>query len=138
MTQDEIVLVQDSFAKVVPIADTASAIFYKTLFELDPTLQPLFKGDLTTQGAKLMKMLSLVVNGLTNIEVLIPAIEDLGKSHVDYGVTEPMYNTVGTALLTTLEIGLGDDFTADVRAAWTVAYSTLKQVMCDAAYANVA
>ena len=138
MNQDEIALVQDSFAKVVPIADSAASIFYKKLFELDANLEPLFSDDLEVQGAKLMKMLGMVVNGLTNLEVLIPAIEDLGKRHVEYGVTEPMYDTVGQALLATLEIGLGEAFTKDVKAAWAKAFSTLKQVMCDAAYANVA
>lgn len=138
MNQDQIALVQDSFAKVAPIAESAAAIFYKKLFDLDPELKPLFSSDLTEQGAKLMKMLGMVVNGLTNIEVLIPAVQDLGKRHVDYGVTEPMYATVGTALLDTLAVGLGDEFTPDVKEAWTVAYTTLKQVMCDAAYADVA
>lgn len=134
MNQDQIALVQDSFAKVVPIAETAAAIFYKRLFTIDPSLKPLFTGDMQAQGAKLMKMLGMVVNGLTSLELLLPAIQDLGKRHVDYGVTQEMYDSVGQALLWTLEQGLAEAFTEDVKDAWTTAYVTLQQVMCDAAY----
>jgi nitric oxide dioxygenase len=136
MDSNQIFLVQDSFEKVVPIADTASAIFYKRLFSLEPELQTLFKGDMYEQGAKLMKMLSMVVNGLSNIQVLVPAIEDLGKQHVSYGVSEAMYDTVGDALLWTLEQGLAEAFTPDVKEAWEAAYGTLKSIMCEAAYST--
>ena len=134
MNQDQIALVQDSFAKVLPISETAAAIFYKRLFTIDPSLKPLFTGDMQVQGAKLMKVLGMVVNGLTSLELLLPAIQDLGKRHVDYGVTQEMYDSVGQALLWTLEQGLAEAFTEDVKDAWTTAYVTLQQVMCDAAY----
>jgi nitric oxide dioxygenase len=136
MDSKQVFLVQDSFEKIVPIADTASAIFYKRLFSIKPELRPLFSEDMYQQGAKLMKMLSMVVNGLANIEALIPAIEDLGKRHVEYGVTEQMYDSVGEALLWTLEKGLSDAFTDDVKSAWQAAYGTLKSIMCEAAYST--
>lgn len=138
MNQDQITLVQESFAKVLPISEIVATMFYKKLFSLTPELEPLFTGDMNEQGAKLMKMLGVVVNGLSNLDVLLPAVQNLGKRHVDYGVTADMYTTVGEALLWTLEQGLGESFTIDVKDAWTTAYMTLQQVMCDAAYTECA
>ena len=133
MTPEQIKLVQDSFAKVAPIAPTAAELFYGKLFELDPELKPLFKGDMKEQGAKLMKMIGIAVNGLNNLDALVPAVQDLGVRHVDYGVKESHYDTVGSALLWTLGQGLGDDFTEDTKEAWTITYTTLATVMTEAA-----
>lgn len=129
MTPDQIALVQQSFAKVKPIADQAAALFYGRLFELDPSLRPLFKGDMTEQGRKLMQMLALAVNGLTKLDTLAPAVAELGRRHKGYGVTDSMYPTVASALLWTLEQGLGKDFTPAVKDAWVAAYTLLASVM---------
>ncbi len=127
-------LVQSSFVKVVPIADTAAELFYSKLFALDPKLKPLFKGDMMEQGRKLMHMIATAVNGLDHIEVLVPAVQDLGRRHVAYGVTAAHYDTVGAALLWTLEQGLGPDFSPEVKDAWTAVYGLLAKIMKDAAY----
>ena len=126
-------LVQDSFKKVAPIADTAAAIFYTKLFELDPSVQALFKGDMKEQGRKLMSMIGIAVKGLNNLKTLVPAVQKLGQRHVGYGVKEEHYNTVGAALLDTLAVGLGDDFTPEVKAAWTEVYGVLATTMKNAA-----
>lgn len=126
-------LVQSSFTKVVPIADKAAEIFYNKLFDMDPSLKPLFKGDIKEQGKKLMTMIGTAVNGLDNLDNIIPAVQNLGRNHVKYGVEEKHYDTVGGALLYTLETGLGDDFTPDVKQAWAEVYTTLATVMKDAA-----
>ncbi len=133
MSPNNIDLVQATWAKVVPIADTAAELFYGRLFELDPTLKPLFTSDIKEQGKKLMQMISIAVNGLSKLETIIPAVEDLGRRHVAYGVKEEHYATVGSALLWTLEKGLGDAFTPDVKAAWTETYETLATTMLNAA-----
>ena len=138
MTPTQIQLVQDSFAKVAPIAETAADLFYGKLFELDPSVKPLFKGDIKEQGAKLMKTIGLAVNSLTNLPALVPIVETLGKKHVGYGVQDHHYATVGEALLWTLDKGLGDDFTEEVKEAWTLTYTTLADVMQNAAKAEVA
>jgi len=134
MTPMQKKLVQSSFAKVVPIAETAAELFYSKLFALDPSLKPLFKGDLKEQGRKLMRMISMAVNGLDRLEALVPAVQDLGRRHVLYGVQPAHYDTVGEALLWTLERGLGPDFTPEVKEAWTVVYGILASVMKEAAY----
>lgn len=133
MTPEQVTLIQGSFAKVAPIAETAAELFYGKLFELDPELKPLFKGDMKEQGAKLMATLALVVNGLTDLESIVPAVQDLGRKHVGYGVEDSHYDTVGEALIWTLGQGLGDAFTDDVEEAWVTAYGILASTMKDAA-----
>lgn len=133
MTPQQIELVQTTWAKVMPISDTAAELFYGRLFELDPTLKPLFKTDIKEQGKKLMQMISVAVNGLTKLEEIVPAVQDLGRRHVGYGVKDEHYDTVGAALLWTLEKGLEDAFTPDVKTAWTETYVTLATVMKEAA-----
>ena len=89
---------------------------------------------LKEQGKKLMVMIGTAVNSLTNIEAVVPAIRDMAIRHVDYGVKPEDYDSVGTALLWTLEQGLGDDFTPDVKEAWTEVYGLVAGTMKDAAY----
>jgi hemoglobin-like flavoprotein len=134
MKPETISAVQGTFAKVEPIADKAAVLFYGRLFELDPSLKPMFKGNMDEQGAKLMRMLGIAVRGLTNLDSIVPAVQNLGVRHVAYGVKDEHYATVGAALLWTLEQGLGDDFTPEVKQAWTDVYTLLAQVMQDAAH----
>jgi hemoglobin-like flavoprotein len=138
MTPEQVNLIKTSWAKVVPISEAAAEIFYSKLFELDPELKSLFKGDMKDQGKKLMAMINTAVNGLDDLEAIVPAVQDLGKRHVDYGVTDKDYDTVGTALIGTLEIGLDKAFTDDVRTAWVTVYTVLATTMKDAATAEVA
>ena len=133
MTPTQIELVQSSWKKVTPIADTAAELFYNKLFHLDPALKPLFKGDMKAQGRKLMGMISTAVNGLTNLPAIVPAVQDLGRRHVKYGVRDKDYDTVATALVWTLGQGLGESFTPDVKDAWVSAYGVLAKTMKDAA-----
>ncbi|NQZ79765.1 MAG: PAS domain-containing protein, partial [Colwellia sp.] len=133
MTPKQISLVQESWKKVKPIAPQAAEIFYNTLFEMDPSVKPLFKGDIVEQGVKLMTMLDTAVSLLNSPDKLIPAVQKLGAGHVNYGVTAAHYDTVGAALLKTLEIGLGDAFTAPVKKAWTAVYTVLAKTMIEAA-----
>jgi hemoglobin-like flavoprotein len=135
MTPVQIQLVRTSFAAVLPIAEPAAAIFYARLFELAPAVRALFKGDMVEQGRKLMAMLRTVVNLLDQPEVLVPAAQRLAERHVGYGAQPGHYAVVGQALIDTLEKGLGDAFTAETRAAWLAAYSTLSSVMIEAAEA---
>lgn len=133
MTPMQIQLVQATWAKVVPIKDTAAEIFYRKLFEMDPALKPLFKGDMKAQGTKLMSMINTAVNGLTRLDQIVPAVESLGRRHVGYGVKDQHYDTVAGALLYTLEKGLGAAFTPEVKQSWTEAYMLLAGVMKKAA-----
>jgi hemoglobin-like flavoprotein len=133
MQQSQIELVKRSFKKVEAIADAAAELFYGRLFELDPGLRPLFKGDLKKQGRLLMQMIATAVRGLDRLDDIAPAVQALGRRHVGYGVVDGHYETVGKALLWTLERGLGPDFTPEVRDAWAAAYGLLATVMKQAA-----
>ena len=133
MTPEQVLLIQASFAKVLPIADTAAALFYGRLFDLDPSLRPLFQGDMREQGRKLMTMLRVVVNGLHRLDQLVPAVQELGRRHAAYGVADEHYDTVAAALLWTLRQGLGNHWTPSVEAAWVAAYTLLADTMKAAA-----
>ena len=133
MNPNQIQLVQSSFAKVAPIASIAADLFYARLFELDPSLKPLFRGDLKRQGAMLMSMIATAVRGLSNPDGLIPVLRNLGQRHAGYGVTDAHYATVATALVWTLEQGLSADFTPEVREAWVAANELMADTKMQAA-----
>ena len=134
MTPTEIGLIRSSWAAVEPIADTAAALFYGRLFELDPAIERLFRRtDMAVQRKILMQTLTVVVKSLDKLDQIVPAVQALGRRHAGYGVRESHYATVGEALLWTLEQGLGEGFTPAVREAWTAAYGTLASVMIEAA-----
>jgi nitric oxide dioxygenase len=99
MTPDQVVLVQQSFAKVAPIADQAAVMFYDRLFEIAPAVKTLFPTDMTEQRRKLMATLAIVVSGLSNLESILPAASALATRHVAYGARPEHYPAVGSALL---------------------------------------
>lgn len=134
MTPMQKQLVRSTFSRVVPNADTVAELFYAKLFALDPAVKPLFKGDMKEQGRKLMRTIATAVNGLDDLNALVPVLQDLGRRHVAYGVKAAHYDTVGTALLWTLEQALGPDFTPEVKDAWATVYGLLAKVMKEAAY----
>ena|SRR6202051_3312146 len=134
MTPDQVKLVQQSFAKVAPISETAAVLFYDRLFEIAPPVKAMFPADMTEQRRKLMTMLAAVVNGLGDLNSILPAASALAKRHVGYGAKAEHYPVVGAALLWTLEKGLGDGWTSDIAEAWTTAYGTLSGYMISEAY----
>ena len=130
MTHEQVKLVQESFAKVAPISEQASALFYDRLFAIAPKVKSMFPADMTEQRRKLMA----TVAGLGNLESILPAASSLAKRHVSYGAKAEHYPVVGAALLWTLEKGLGDGWTPAVADAWTAAYGTLSGFMITEAY----
>lgn len=133
MNNEQKALVQQSFEIVLTIEEAAAALFYGRLFELDPSLRPMFKGDIKEQGAKLMATLKVAVTSLNRLDQLLPALQGLGRRHVNYGVTDAHYDTVASALLWTLEKGLGDVFTPECKQAWIEVYTLVAMVMKEAA-----
>lgn len=133
MTPEQVTMVQDSFKKVLPIADTAADIFYDRLFEVAPEVRPMFAADMSKQKKALMGTLAVAVESLHKVEEIIPVVKELGAKHLTYGVKDEHYDTVGGALLFTLEKGLGDDWNDDLKAAWTETYGTVAGVMKEAA-----
>jgi hemoglobin-like flavoprotein len=137
MTPEQKALVQQTFTQVLPISEQAAAMFYDRLFQLDPSLRSLFKSDLREQGKKLIQMIGFCVGKLDSLDEIVPAVRELGRRHAGYGVKADSYQTVGAALLWTLEKGLGPAFTPMVKAAWAEVYGVLAGAMqVGAAQAN--
>ena len=134
MTPHQIELVQSTFRSVQPMASTAAEIFYKRLFEIEPTATALFKGDMRQQGHKFMQVLAIAAGGLSNLPTLVPIIQQLGLRHVGYGVRAEPYESARQALLWMLALTLQDAYTEEVRSAWTTAFVMLAGVMKEAAY----
>jgi len=133
VNEHTIQLVRDSFDLVEPIAPQAAALFYANLFAADPSVKPLFRGDMVLQGERLMTMIGLAVAKLDEPEALIPALQGLGQRHAGYGVRDAHYDSVGGALLKTLRQGLGVAFTDEVEAAWAEVYAVVASTMKEAA-----
>ena len=134
MTPEQKKIVQRTWRLVVPIADKAATLFYDRLFEIDPSTRPMFRAEtLAEQRKKLVQILAAAVSGLDDLDALVPVVKDLGRRHAGYGVTAAHYDSVGQALLWTLEQGLGAAWTPEAKAAWTEVYGLIAGVMQDAA-----
>jgi hemoglobin-like flavoprotein len=138
MTPSQIGHVRRSFTLLVPIAPQAAALFYENLFLADPSLRHLFQGNMAQQGDRLMAMIASAVQLLDRPETLMPVLGKLGSRHVNYGVQDHHYATVGAALLKTLRQGLGEAFTDEVRDAWAEVYALISRTMMDSARAGAA
>ena len=133
MSPEQKMLVKSTWSNVLPIADVAAKLFYERLFEIDASTRSMFKTNMAEQRRMLMQALAAVISGLDNLEPLIPHLETLGRKHVGYGVTDEHYESVGAALLWTLEQGLKEAWTPAVREAWASAYAMVAGVMRGAA-----
>ena len=133
MNREQIYLVKKTFKKIAPISEQAAALFYAKLFDLDPKLQGLFKGDVREQGRKLMQVISYAVDNLERIDEIVPQVRALGARHAGYGVEERDYDAVGMALLWTLEKALSLEFTTEAKEAWAALYELLAETMKEAA-----
>lgn len=133
MTSEQKQLVRDSWAKVLPIQETAAELFYNRLFEKHPEVRPYFKGDIKEQGRKLIAMLNTAVNGLDNLEALVEPLRSSGRAHKAYGVTPEDYDKVGMTFLWTLQHGLGDAYSPEVEDAWRATYTSVAKVMIEGA-----
>jgi hemoglobin-like flavoprotein len=134
MDTEQIELVKSTWQQVLPIQAAAADLFYGRLFELAPDTRPLFKRDIHVQGAMLMATLDAVVHSLHDLAAVLPTAQQLARRHVGYGVQRRHYDSVGIALIWTLEQGLGTALTPAARRAWVLAFTTLASAMLSAAY----
>jgi hemoglobin-like flavoprotein len=134
VTPEQKRLVRHTWNQVAPSADAAADMFYRRLFEIDPATRKLFRAtEMVAQRKKLLQTLSFAINGLDDPDALVSKVEDLGRRHAGYGVTDAQYDSVGAALLWTLEQGLGRAWTPAVASAWTEVYGMLSGIMRSAA-----
>ena len=133
LTEEQKKLVRASITRAERMAEVVGLNFYQRLFELDPKLRPLFQHNIQEQSKKLMATLKMVVDGLDYSQELVASIRSWGRRHVQYGVKEQHYDTVGEALLWALEKGLGPEFPPGARSAWLIVYNWLAETMKEAA-----
>jgi hemoglobin-like flavoprotein len=138
MNEADIKSVQQSFARLLPIAGQVGPPFYAELFAAHPELRPMFAADIAPQAKKLVQMLAVVVRSLHKLDTILPAVHDLARRHRDYGVADEHYAMVGNALMATLQRGLGEAFTPEVKQAWLSTYTALADVMMAAGRTPVA
>jgi len=136
LNPDQILIVQETYLTFAANAQRAGKLFYERLFEIDPTLRPLFKGDIDAQAIKLMQMVGTAVSALRKPNLLNDAVGALGKRHVGYGVKAEHYTTVGEALLYAIKTQLKDGFTSDVESAWRAVYGELARISIEATEMN--
>jgi nitric oxide dioxygenase len=130
VTPEQRALVRQTWAEVVPVADSTAALFYQRLFTIDPPARRLFGSrDMRVQGNLFMQMLALFVRSQDDLPAMTEAVASLGRRHAGYGVLPSDYDEVGRALLWAIEQVLGEGFTPAVRDAWTEAYRTLATTM---------
>ena len=133
MTQDQILLIKKTwgiFREIDPVL--IGDVFYSKLFFDTPQLENLFHTQKDDQSKKLVNMLSVIIGRLDNLEALTEEIKQLAIRHVQYGVKEQHYKAVGTALLWTLQQGLGSDWNEEVRKAWAACFQILSDTMINA------
>lgn len=138
VTAEQRWLIQASWEKVVPMAPHVAELFYDRLFELNPLLEDHFPSDLSEPGAQLMHTLDEAVAGLEDPGSVTPCLHELGRYHLRHGLRPGYYETMGNALLWTLEQSLAEDFTSRVKDAWGAAYQLFSAVMLEAADVVVA
>ena len=129
ITDAQIALVQSSFRAVLPIAEAAGLLFYERVFTLAPGTRALFDDDIAPQARRTMAAVKTAVDGLEDLDTVAPFLIRLGERHVRYGVQMEHFDVIGAALLWTLEQGLGEGFTPDVRDAWVAAWNLIAGAM---------
>ncbi len=130
MTPEQHALVRESWRRFEPRFRATGLRFYEQLFALDPTVAHLFAHvDIDHQERKLMTMLTEIVRVLDRPNELVPELADLGHRHVSYGVKDDDYGSIGAALIWLLEQVLGEEFTPELRAAWSEAYLLVSSIM---------
>ena len=137
ITREAIALVRESFAAAAQLPNVGQ-LFYRDLFALEPSLRHMFSADIDAQAERLMQMIGIAVGKLDDLEALVPVLQQLGRRHGGYGVTDMHYIVVGTALMRTLSDGLGAAFTPAHHQAWTAVYGLMANTMMSAARMQVA
>lgn len=129
MTLEQVHLIRKSFAELSRHEHIAALVFYRRLFEIDPNLQRLFKGDIEEQSKKLLEMLAVLIAMLERPLGLELELKAMGLRHAGYGVKDEHYAMVGRALLDMLAETLDRGFTPEVRESWTGLYGAVETVM---------
>jgi hemoglobin-like flavoprotein len=122
LTPQQRALVKHTFTHIAPNHDNVARLFYDKLFEIAPDLRPMFTHSMDMQRAKVMQMLAALVAAMDDPSHFSRMARELGKRHVDYGVTKDQYALVGQALMWALEEACPDVMTPAALDAWHAGY----------------
>lgn len=129
MNSNQIRLVRQTFGAIESDKEAVGTLFYHRLFEIDPSLQALFKGDMKAQANMLLTSIGMAVHGLHDPDTLLPQIQSLGQRHASYGAAPADFDTFSAALMWTLQQSLADAFTPEVHQAWIGAFEFIRMAM---------
>ncbi|MDT0436965.1 MULTISPECIES: globin domain-containing protein [Streptomyces] len=129
-------LIRRTMAEIEPVADKVTSYFYALLFVRHPQLRPLFPAAMDTQRDRLLKALLTAAEHIDNTEVLVAYLQNLGRGHRKYGTMPEHYPAVGECLIGALSKYTSHVWDQAMEAAWVRAYTTISQVMIDAAAAD--
>ena len=129
LTKEEIKQIQHSWVDLTANSKKVGEVFYNRLFKRNPEMSKLFTGDMKEQAGALMRMVKTVVEGLNNPGIIIPALQDLGRRHSDYGVEQKYYKEFGECLIECIESEMGGLLDAKTKKAWEKLYLILTDVM---------
>ncbi|MFD3586773.1 globin domain-containing protein [Streptomyces sp. NPDC058683] len=128
--------IRGTMAEVGAIADKVTSYFYALLFVRHPELRPLFPAAMDTQRDRLLKALLTAAEHIDNTPVLVEYLQNLGRGHRKYGTRAEHYPAVGECLIGALSKYASAIWDPETEAAWVRAYTTMSQVMIDAASAD--
>lgn len=129
LSKDDIKIIQDSYKKLSDKHQETGDYLYNHLFKSSPDVSNIFKGDMKEQSMTLMKMIKTVVEGLNNVQIIMPAIQQMGNRHIDYGVSSDHFKHFKSSLLYAIEKVLGPDFNSNVKNSWSKLYDVLEEIM---------
>ena len=111
-------LAQTTWDQLLPISEKFSDLLLHRLRETDPATG-LSDFDPEEHRRKLMGTIDTTVSCLNDLWSLLPELDSLRRSQALYDVNAHSSGRFGEALLWTLEQGLGDAFTPEVKQSWT-------------------
>ncbi|MFF1293010.1 MULTISPECIES: globin domain-containing protein [unclassified Streptomyces] len=127
------ILIRRTMAEVAPVADKVTSYFYALLFVRHPDLRSLFPAAMDTQRDRLLKALLTAAEHIDNTPVLVDYLQNLGRGHRKYGTRAEHYPAVGECLIGALSKYAPNIWDPELEAAWVRTYTTISQVMIDAA-----
>ncbi|WP_319361175.1 globin domain-containing protein, partial [Streptomyces scabiei] len=130
------VLIRRTMAEVGPVADKVTSYFYALLFVQHPDLRSMFPPAMDAQRDRLLKALLTAAEHIDNTPVLVDYLQNLGRGHRKYGTQADHYPAVGECLIGALSRYAKESWNDETEAAWVRTYTTISQVMIDAAAAD--
>jgi nitric oxide dioxygenase len=137
MTPEQLQLIAETARAVETRAEPFGTLFYERLFDLSPETRTLFPSDLTEQRGKLIDELVFLAGAAGDLPTFLDRAHDLGARHQTYGVRPGDYDSVGAALLDTLALVLGPQWTEECRRAWRALYRLIAETMLEGAAGSI-